>query len=284
MMSMPELPEVQNVCLGLTDTVVGQSVKRVTVRRRDIVRGPSKPATLLQGHTVTRIDRLGKQIALIGQPPGPGKSPSSQPCICIHLGMTGSLRYYPKDKPGKPDAHTHVIWHLSDGGRLAFRDPRRFGGLWTFDSVVALNETRWSKLGNDALKITPAVLHTKLLRTRRPIKSALLDQANLAGLGNIYVDELLFGCQMHPMRLGCDVSRQETQRLVRQMRALLTKAIRLGGSTLRDYVDASGRSGGFQHRHQVYGRSGQPCPSCGQSLACTTVSGRTTVYCEMCQS
>ncbi|MBL4575868.1 MAG: bifunctional DNA-formamidopyrimidine glycosylase/DNA-(apurinic or apyrimidinic site) lyase [Opitutaceae bacterium] len=281
---MPELPEVQNVCLGLADTVVGQTIARVSVRRRDIVHGPSKPTHLLRGQTVTRIDRLGKQIALIGQPLGRETSPNNPPCICIHLGMTGSLRYYPKSTPHKPDNHTHIIWHLTDGGRLVFRDPRRFGGLWTFDSVTSLNQTRWSKLGNDALKITPASLHAKLLRTRRPIKAALLDQAVLAGLGNIYVDELLYRCEMLPMRLGCDVTRRESQRLVRQMRSLLGKAIRLGGSTLRDYVDASGQSGGFQHLHQVYGRSGQPCPSCAQSLACITVSGRTTVYCENCQS
>ncbi len=287
---MPELPEVQNVCLGLTTTVVGQSVTRVTVRRRDIVRGPSRPTNMLRGYTLTRIDRLGKQIALVGQSPNhrnnpgtSGKTAHSPPCICIHLGMTGSLRFYPKDKPHKPDIHTHIIWHLNNGGRLAFRDPRRFGGLWTFDSVSALHEIRWSKLGEDALTITPSKLHAKLQHTRRAIKSALLDQATLAGLGNIYVDELLFGCGIHPLRLGCDVSRQETQRLVRQMRALLAKAIRLGGSTLRDYVDTTGRSGGFQYLHQVYGRSAQPCPRCGQPLACTTVSGRTTVYCEKCQ-
>ncbi len=281
---MPELPEVQNVCIGLTNTVVGQTIARVSVRRRDIVHGPSRPNNLLHSQTITRIDRLGKQIALVSQTPGNRKTPSRQACICIHLGMTGSLRFYPKDEPHKPDTHTHVIWHLNSGGRLTFRDPRRFGGLWTFDSVASLIETRWSRLGEDALTITPSGLHAKLQRTRRAIKSALLDQAVLAGLGNIYVDELLFGCGVHPLRPGCDVSRPEIQKLIRRMRALLTRAIRLGGSTLRDYKDASGRPGGFQHYHQVYGQSGQPCPSCGQPLACTTISGRTTVYCETCQS
>ncbi len=281
---MPELPEVENVCRGLVNTVVGQLITRVSIRRRDIVCGLKRPADMLSGCTAARIDRLGKQIALVGQTANHEKAPDLRACICIHLGMTGSLRFYPQGEPFKPDTHTHVVWHMSGGGRLAFRDPRRFGGLWTFDSVTALNETRWSKLGEDALKITPTALHKKLQQTRRPIKSALLDQATVAGLGNIYVDELLFGCRLHPLRAGCDVSREETQRLVRKMRALLTKAIRLGGSTLRDYVDTTGRSGGFQHLHQVYGRSGQACPRCRSLLACTTVSGRTTVCCESCQS
>ena len=284
MTPMPELPEVENVCLELADTVVGQSVTHVTVRRRDIVRGLSKPVNLLCGHTVTRIDRLGKQIALIGQAPDHDKAPDREACVCIHLGMTGSLRFYLQGEPYRPDIHTHVVWRLSGGGRLAFRDPRRFGGLWTFNSVAALHDTRWSKLGEDALTITPSRLYAKLQQTRRPIKSALLNQTTLAGLGNIYADELLFDCKLHPLRPGREVNRQETRRLIRQMRTLLTRAIRLGGSTLRDYVNTSGRPGGFQHMHKVYGRSGQACPRCGQPLACTTVPGRTTVYCKRCKS
>ncbi len=281
---MPELPEVENICRGLTDTVVGSMVNRVTIRRVDIVRGSSRPADLLRGQTFTRIDRLGKQFALIGQTLVHKGSLNKEACVCLHLGMTGSLRFYPPGEPYRPDGHTHVVWHLTDGGRLAFRDPRRFGGLWTFDSVTTLTETRWSKLGEDALTITPARLHMKLKRTRRPIKSALLDQATLAGLGNIYVDELLFGCRLHPLYPGHEVTREETQLLVRKMRALLTRAIALGGSTLKDYVDTSGRSGGFQRVHKVYGRSGQACPRCGLPLVRIAVAGRTTVFCEDCQA
>jgi formamidopyrimidine-DNA glycosylase len=284
MTPMPELPEVENVCLGLAGTVVGQSVTHVNVRRPDVVHGPGRQADMLRGRTVTRIARSGKQLALIGEIKGRKKVSDGQACICIHLGMTGSLRFYPSGEPYKPVIHTHVIWRLSGGGRLAFCDPRRFGGLWTFDSVEMLQKTRWSKLGEDALTITPSGLHTKLQHTRRPIKSALLDQGTLAGLGNIYVDELLFGCGLHPLRPGRDLSRREVRQLVRQMRALLARAIRAGGSTLRDYVNASGQSGGFQLRHKVYGRSGKACPRCGQPLSCTTVSGRTTVFCDTCQS
>lgn len=284
MASMPELPEVENVCLGLTKTVVGRTVTRVSVRRADVVRGPRKPASLLRDRAIQRIDRLGKQLALVGGAGGTGLAENVQPCVCVHLGMTGSLRFHPTGQAPKPDLHTHIIWLLSDGGRLAFRDPRRFGGLWTFDSVDALHDTRWSKLGDDALTITPRRLHAGLSRTRRALKAALLDQAVVAGLGNIYVDELLFACGLSPLRPGSSVSLEESQVLVRRMRVLLKRAIRLGGSTLRDYVDASGRSGGFQLQHTVYGRSGLMCTACGQELESITVAGRTTVYCGVCQT
>lgn len=281
---MPELPEVENIRLGLADTVVGQRIAKADVRRPDIVKGLCGPAGLLHGRTVARIDRLGKQLALIGNASRNGKQTGAGPCVCIHLGMTGSLRYYPADETFKPDTHTHVVWHLRHGGRLAFRDPRRFGGLWTFPSTAELQKARWSLLGEDALTITPTRLHALLRRTRRPIKSALLDQSVVAGLGNIYVDELLFGCRISPLRNASGAGLPEIRGLVGCMRRLLGRAICAGGSTLRDYVDAGGRSGGYQLQHRVYGRAGQSCSRCGQPLCVTAVSGRTTVYCAVCQT
>lgn len=281
---MPELPEVENVRIGLAGTVVGQRIAKVTIHRPDVVEGLCSPTGLLRNRTITRIDRLGKQLALFGGKPESAKIAECDPGICVHLGMTGSLRYYPGDQPFKPDKHTHVIWLLENGGRMAFRDPRRFGGLWTFRSKADLLETRWSRLGEDALTITPGRLHAQLKRTRRPIKSALLDQAVVAGLGNIYVDELLYGCRVSPLRPACGLSMPESRKLVRRMRRLLSRAIRAGGSTLRDYVDADGQSGGYQLQHKVYGRSGQTCFRCNELLCTTTASGRTTVYCECCQT
>ena len=274
---MPELPEVENVRLGLVHTVVGQRIVGVTIRRADVVEGLCNPAGLLRGQTIARIDRLGKQLALVADT-------SDEPCVCVHLGMTGSLRYYPAEQMLKPDAHTHVTWRLENGGHLAFRDPRRFGGLWIFPSVSALQATRWSRLGEDALAIAPGRLHAQLKRTRRPTKSALLDQAVVAGLGNIYVDELLYGCRISPLRPACDLTLPEVRGLVGRMRRLLNRAVRAGGSTLRDYVDVGGRSGGYQLQHKVYGRSGEACLRCDRPLCTTTASGRTTVYCGSCQA
>lgn len=276
---MPELPEVENVRLGLLNTVVGQTVSRVRLRRPDVVRGNKRHANLLSSRSITRIDRLGKQLALVADRDETG----CEACVCIHLGMTGSLRYYPPQEPLKPDRHTHVIWHMASGGRLAFRDPRRFGGLWTFASVEELVEQRWSHLGLDALTITPVPLHAKLLKTRRTIKAALLDQSVVAGLGNIYVDELLFACRVSPLRPACGVDQTQVRQMVGRMRRLLHNAVGSGGSSLRDYVDALGRSGNFQNCHKVYGRSGQPCMRCGRLLLSETISGRTTVYCCWCQ-
>ena len=276
---MPELPEVQNVRLGLLNTVVGQTVIRVSLRRPDVVCGKKRPTDLLCGRGITQVDRLGKQLALVAERDGAG----CEACVCIHLGMSGSLRYYPPQESLRPDRHIHMVWYLANGGRLAFRDPRRFGGLWTFASTQKLIEQRWSHLGPDALTITPARLHAKLLKTRRAIKAALLDQEVLAGLGNIYVDELLFACRVSPLRPACEVDRTQVRRMVGRMRRLLDNAIRSGGSTLRDYVNAQGRPGGFQNSHKVYGRSGQPCTRCNRLLSSETISGRTTVYCGQCQ-
>lgn len=276
---MPELPEVENVRQGLLSAVVGQTVSRVSLRRPDVVRGKKRPADLLKGQMITRVDRKGKQLALVTEMSGAGGGV----CLCVHLGMTGSLRCHDPRKPFVPDGHTHVVWHMANGSRLAFRDPRRFGGIWTFASTDDLIEQRWSRLGPDALMIKPTQLHSGFRKTRRVLKAVLLDQSIVAGLGNIYVDELLFNCRVSPVRPACELDHKQVQQLVTRMRRLLDRAIRSGGSTLRDYTNAQGQPGGYQFSHKVYGRSGQACAQCGGLLSNATIAGRTTVYCEQCQ-
>lgn len=276
---MPELPEVETVCRTLAAGVIGRRVAAVEVARPDVVRGDP---TLLRGERIGRVVRLGKQLALLGEADGG--------CVCVHLGMSGSVRLVSPDTAGDssprvatPENHVHVIWTLDDGSEVRFRDPRRFGGVWAFGSEAALHETRWNKLGPDGLFITPKQLHAGLSRTRRALKAALLDQHLVAGLGNIYVDELLYATKLHPRTLAAAVTVEESQRLVRAMRRILSRAIEAGGSTLRDYVDAAGQAGGFQTQHRVYGRGGEPCRGCGQPLGTTVVAGRTTTACEGCQ-
>lgn len=323
---MPELPEVERVRRDLADSVLGQRVASVALGRADVVRGCAAPASLLAGARLERIDRLGKQLALVGR-----ASDGSQPVVCVHLGMTGSLRCGESEWPSGqeaqwpspakslapaaaadhadkdaaatdrsssqphlatrpldylatcPDPHTHVVWQLAGGGALWFRDVRRFGGLWTFSDPAALAAGRWARLGPDALTVQPRALHRRLSRTGRAIKAALLDQNLIAGLGNIYVDELLFAAGVAPSARADALDLPAVQRLVRQMRRLLRRAIAAGGSTFRDYVDASGEAGGFQTRHRVYGRAGLPCRRCRGPLAATIVAGRTTVSCPRCQ-
>ena len=271
---MPELPEVETVRRSLLP-LLPTRIERVTVQRPEVVVGRATARALLAGADLVAISRQGKQLAFCTADGGR--------CCAVHLGMTGSLRHVPPGCRTHPTDHCHVTWHLPGGHRLIFRDPRRFGGLWTFPSMDALQHERWSPLGPDALEVTPRVLAARLARTRRPLKAALLDQTLIAGLGNIYVDELLFACSLAPDRPAATLAMTDVQGLVRRMRTLLSRAIRAGGSSLRDYVDGRGDPGRFQFRHQVYGRAALPCRACGAQLASRVLAGRTTVSCLACQ-
>ncbi|MEM1353427.1 MAG: bifunctional DNA-formamidopyrimidine glycosylase/DNA-(apurinic or apyrimidinic site) lyase [Planctomycetota bacterium] len=299
---MPELPEVECVRRGLAKQLIGRRIEAVKVRRADVVRGIRDRSALLGEHTIERIDRHGKQLALVAERAHHG---GPRPCVVIHLGMSGQLRLSstnrrlpttpirrPIPETSSPDpkispapAHCHVIWQFAGNTELRFIDPRRFGGVWTFTDTRERDQQRWSALGPDGLSVTPGQLRRALLATRRPIKAALLDQQVVAGLGNIYVDELLFRCGLHPLTPANQIGPDQSARLCRAMRTLLTRAIEQGGSTLRDYVDASGQSGGYQDKHQVYGRSGQRCARrpCRAMLKTGRVAGRTTVWCPRCQ-
>ncbi|MEX0653987.1 MAG: bifunctional DNA-formamidopyrimidine glycosylase/DNA-(apurinic or apyrimidinic site) lyase [Phycisphaeraceae bacterium] len=284
---MPELPEVENVRMTLARHLLGRRVVAVDLRRADVVTGSRTPAALLQGQRIARLTRHGKQLAIVGD----------TRCLCVHLGMSGSLQIAKPHHHINPlescataiagDAlkHVHALWQFDDGSTLEFRDPRRFGGLWTFASEQALHATRWAGLGEDALRITPARLHRQLQATRRPLKAALLDQTLVAGLGNIYVDELLFTARLPPLRPAYTLTGPETASLVRHMRTLLARAIAAGGSTLRDYVNGEGDPGGYQFRHRVYGRAGLRCRRrhCRGVVHTRLIAGRTTASCPRCQ-
>ena len=164
-----------------------------------------------------------------------------------------------------------------------FRDPRRFGGLWCYASRESMEAERWSRLGPDALSIDARTLSKRLGRTRRAIKAALLDQRLLAGLGNIYADEILFAARIHPLSRSASIPPAHCRRLAETIRRVLRQAITAGGSTLRDYVDGQGRPGTYVLRHLVYGRRGKPCARCRRPLRSRPVAQRTTVYCPSCQ-
>ncbi|MBL4702762.1 MAG: bifunctional DNA-formamidopyrimidine glycosylase/DNA-(apurinic or apyrimidinic site) lyase [Phycisphaeraceae bacterium] len=270
---MPELPEVENVRQTLLQLIQGQQIRKVTIHRPDIITGIATPQSLLLGKTIANVHRHGKQLAILA-------NDSTQSTLNIHLGMTGRLMGLTGLRP----KHCHIEWGLANGDRLGFIDPRRFGGLWTFSGYQDLLQSRWSKLGDDALLITSTALSKRLARTTRSLKAALLDQNLVAGLGNIYVDELCFNCKIRPDRIACEVAEIKTfQKLVREMRKLLKQAIKQGGSTLRDYVMVNGHSGQFQNLHKVYGRTGKPCVTCSSPLQGILLAGRTTVFCPSCQ-
>ncbi len=285
---MPELPEVETVRRSLVPQVVGRTVRSVALHRRDVVHGRATRAALLRGCRIHEILRHGKQLALLGSSRSGARR---EGCVCVHLGMSGSLRFVqPSGGGSRPlrtagsSPHTHVVWVLDDASELRFADPRRFGGIWTFSSDRGLYRRRWQLLGADAMTITPSQLLTRLNCSHRPLKAALLDQNVVAGLGNIYVDELLFRSGLNPLIRSSDLDAAQIRDMVRRMRRLLSRATRLGGSTLRDHADSSGRPGRFQAVHCVYGRGGQPCPRCARALCSTRIAGRMTVYCGSCQS
>ncbi len=289
---MPELPEVETIRLALDGRLVGRTITRARLHRRDMLVMPGDPpggfsrscgestpkrvrrADLLEGAVVVRTLRHGKQLAIVAD---------NARVLCIHLGMSGQLLLTSPKPRSQSLTHTHADWTFDDGVRLIFRDPRRFGGLWSFPSVQALLSARWNALGPDGLSLSARQLREALAGVRRPVKGALLDQARIAGVGNIYADEALFAAGISPGR-PCDaVTNAEATALAREIRSILRRAIKAGGSSLRDHRTPDGDPGSFQLAHKVYGRAGQPCPRCHALLISEQLAQRTTVSCPACQ-
>lgn len=281
---MPELPEVETIRAELASTIVGLRVLNVDVRRAGVIRGRRDSAALFEGLTLATPRRHGKQLALLGE----GAAGSEPRAMVVHLGMSGQLlRLGPEEAPVRSD-HIHVRWELVDArgrgaGSVIFRDPRRFGGIWTYDSFEQLYEARWSGLGPDAAgeDLTPRLLEYR--RSVRSVKATMLDQQVMAGVGNIYADEALFEAGIRPQRSMRRLKPTEMGRLAASIRAVLERAITARGSTLRDYRTSGGESGGFQMQHQVYGRGGLACRRCGKALRSGVVGQRSTVWCPLCQ-
>lgn len=287
---MPELPEVESVRLSLLPHLRDRAVSAVEVRRRSVVSvttprganrrlGPRDPdALLLRAARLHAIERRGKQLAILT-----GHSAADR-VLVVQLGMSGQLFCLPPGAHLPNPTHVHVVWRLDSGARLVFRDPRRFGGVCALPNPAAL-AARWESLGPDALTIDAADLQPRLVRTKRAIKSALLDQQVLAGVGNIYADESLFRAGILPTARASALKPPAVERLAHAIRDVLAQAVAAGGSSLSDgtYVDANGNPGNFQISHNVYGRTGLPCRACGGPLRSMLISNRTTVWCPGCQ-
>lgn len=271
---MPELPEVQTVVSTLQPLLTGRKFCEVALLRADILspRGLDLEKRL-KNQQVLAISRRGKKILI---------HLAGGPALCIHLGMTGRLTVQPASSAMLK--HTHFTATIAapagqEPQQLRFRDPRRFGGLFWFDRP----EDAEVNLGPEPLKLRTPHLARLLARTRRPIKSALLDQTLIAGLGNIYADEALFLARIHPLAVASELAPKDISGLNRSIKQVLRRAILHRGSTLRDYVDASGQPGNFRRLHQVYAREGQPCNRCQTPLKRIVLSGRSTHFCPKCQ-
>lgn len=225
---------------------------------------------LLDGARVDRLERRGKRLAIVARD---GRA------LVVQLGMSGQLLA----SDDAAEDHRHVAWsYAARSPLLCFRDPRRFGGLTAYASVGAMHAAWDAELGPDALTIDDGAL-VERLRGARPVKAALLDQTVLAGVGNIYADESLHLAGIDP-RARCDrLAEDRVVRLAGAIRTILARAVRTGGSTLRDYRSARGDAGGAQQLHAVYGRDEQPCLGCGGRLRGARLAGRATVWCPACQ-
>lgn len=283
---MPELPEVECLKRSLLPHLEGKFVTSAMLFRSDMLDVTGTPSAhpetkatashLLQGCRITALRRHGKQLALVGV------ADSESRVLVLHLGMTGQVKHLRPGESVKSLTHVHALWRLDSGDRLVFRDPRRFGGMWAIPSESHL-DARWKELGPDALTIQSAALAAALACSRRAIKTALLDQAVLAGVGNIYADEALFRARLHPLTPAQSITRKNVARLATAIRTVLATAIKAGGSTLSDYFDANGKPGRYQSKRLVYDRAGEPCRVCKTVLYHDVVAQRTTTWCPSCQ-
>ncbi len=273
---MPELPEVETVRRQLEPLLVGRRFERVQINDPRLVR-PFEPVAVaaeLEGERVAEVDRRGKYLIFRFE---------SGRVLLVHLRMTGSFRHR-RSGVGKDDPHRRAVVRLDDGSDVAYRDVRRFG-TWLLVEPEELEPYLADRLGEEPLVagFTPARLARRLAGRRAPIKAALLDQRTLAGLGNIYVDEALWGARLHPKRPAGELDANDVRRLHGAIRRVLETAIERRGSTLRDYSTPRGRRGSMQRAFKVYGRTNEPCDRCGTPIEKTRTVGRGTWYCPHCQ-
>ena len=291
---MPELPEVEVTRRRIAPLLVGRRIAAIATTGPSyvFVTPPSRLQAVLPGAQIDAIDRLGKYLLVrLGD----------QSTLVIHLGMTGQLfsslatsprllsatarsSLAPEDQGAfKPDGHTHLTLRIEgDGPDVYFRDVRKFGKLfWLRPGEL---HPRLDRLGGDALEIDGPGLFAASRKRRIPIKALLLDQAVLAGVGNIYADEALFLAGVRPGRRAARLTRQEAEKLAQAVVRVLKRSIETGGSSISDYVAPDGSDGGYQDERRVYARKGQPCLDCGATIVRRVVAQRSAHYCPVCQS
>lgn len=273
---VPELPEVETIVADLRPHLAGRTIVRCELAFPTIVRHPEPEVFIdsVAGMRIESVERRGKYIFLRLQ---------QDVVLVVHLGMTGQLRLV--DPVAPLEKHTHAVFALDDGHHLRYRDPRRFGRLLLGTAEALLAAKKMPRLGPEPIDPDFAAeeLYRRLKRRRSPLKAVLLDQAAIAGVGNIYADESLHRARLRPSRVASTVSKQSARRLHEAMRESLALAIANRGSSVDTYRDAWGEVGGQQEKLLVYGRAGEPCFTCGRPLSSVRIAGRTTVFCRHCQ-
>ena len=273
---MPELPEVETIVRGLQTRVAGDRIQSVWIgsRKQPLKSSAAKIASTLTGKRILRVHRMGKHIVfdLAGQQ-SVVRSPEAQ--WIVHLGMTGRMLVC------EPEAdsvkHTHLSATLNSGRELRFIDARMFGRL------AVVTPAKFDPGGVEPLEVDLASFVSLFRGRKTPIKSALLNQKLLRGVGNIYADEALARAGIRPQRRAASISRADLERLLSAIQAVLREAIEVGGSSVSDYVGADGEEGFFQLQHRVYGREGEPCLVCKTPIRRFVIAGRSSHYCPKCQ-
>jgi len=303
---MPELPEVETIARGLASRVTGDVIESVWLGSKpEPLKSPAAQiVATLESHSIKGVRRVGKHIVFdleathsVGRAPSPAKgrnkprrTPSRKKAAgegarpiqdntqataqwIVHLGMTGRMVVCPPDS--EMAKHTHLVAKLASGRELRFVDPRRFGRLSVAEGFEAG--------GSEPLEVQLDHFVSLFHGRKTPIKSALLNQKLLRGVGNIYADESLFRAGIRPRRRASSLTREDLRRLYPAVQEVLREAIALGGSSVSDYVDANGEEGSFQLQHRVYGREGEPCLVCKTPIKRVVIAGRSSHYCPKCQ-
>jgi len=272
---MPELPEVETTLRGISPHIQGKTVVSATVHQTKLRWPvPEDLNGILQLQNVLSCSRRAKYLIIRFQ----------TGILLIHLGMSGSLRIFRQDKHTPPGKHDHIDLLFDDGTLLRYHDPRRFGAFLWYPGAVETHPLL-TKLGPEPLdtEFNAGYLAAALHKRKGPIKSALMDNAVVVGVGNIYANESLFLAGIAPNRPASSLTAPEIALLTETIRSVLQRAIEKGGSTLRDFVDSEGKSGYFQQEYRVYGRHRQPCLQCGTPIEKSIIGQRGTFYCPHCQ-
>jgi formamidopyrimidine-DNA glycosylase len=271
---MPELPEVETIAASLRRKIVGLPIADIHIFLPKLDRGRGAiDLRKYSGRKVLDVRRRGKMILVTCE---------NGLCLLFHLKMTGQFLWTRMKL--ERDAHTHLaISFVGRNRELRFRDVRKFGFVRCFETSCPAEAEELRSLGFEPLETGLDTLTDAILARKGRLKSLLLNQTFIAGIGNIYADEILFESRLHPLTPASTLSRKETARLWAAMQSILRRAVAAGGSTIRDYKDADGLDGHFQFQHNAYGRKGLPCPRCDRTIRRDVIGGRASFYCPRCQ-
>ena len=273
---MPELPEVEAIKRVIEPQIQGLSIQSMDIRRSEVVAHPSADefSQRLIGQTVDRMERRGKFLLICFR---------SGDRVILHLRMTGCLLFAPSGHP--EEKHTHLVFQMENGCELRFSDTRRFGRFWLIQKDEEDTYSGIGKLGKEPSdpNFTAEYLLSRLAKRKKAIKECLLDQSIIAGIGNIYSDEILFRAKIYPARPANSLTGEEWERLARIIPECLSFFIEKNEITPEEYLETKGQDYRNTPFLQVYGHAGEPCPVCGEPLIRTVIGGRSSTYCPECQ-